>query len=52
MSDYRRIRFAGGVFFFTVVTYQRRPFLTLPLARSALRKAWLATPILGAHDSG
>ena len=25
MSDYRRARVAGGCYFFTVVTYERRP---------------------------
>jgi putative transposase len=25
MSDYRRVRVSGGCYFFTVVTYQRRP---------------------------
>ncbi len=40
MSDYRRWRVAGGTYFFTVVTYQRRRCLTTPTARQALRKAF------------
>ncbi|MEW4530245.1 transposase [Maioricimonas sp. JC845] len=38
MSNYRRLRF-GQVYFFTLVTYLRRPFLTTATARSALRDA-------------
>lgn len=39
MPDYRRWRAPGGTFFFTLVTYRRRPFLTDPLARRCLRRA-------------
>jgi putative transposase len=39
MTNYRRAAFPGGYYFFTVVTYQRRPFLTDPLARRCLRAA-------------
>ena len=39
MSWYRRWRREGGVFFFTVVTYQRRNLLTGDKARSCLREA-------------
>ena len=39
MSDYRRWYVPGGTFFFTVVTYQRRRFLTTDLARQCLREA-------------
>lgn len=39
MTNYRRARIAGGTFFFTVVTHERRRFLTEPLARSILRSA-------------
>jgi putative transposase len=39
MSDYRRYFVAGGTYFFTVVTYQRRRFLTTDLARECLRAA-------------
>ena len=37
MSNYRRARAEGGTYFFTVVTYHRRPLLTLPESRIALR---------------
>ena len=39
MSYYRRSRTAGGTFFFTVVTFHRRPILTDPLCREALRES-------------
>jgi putative transposase len=39
MSDYRRWHVAGGMFFFTVVTYDRRPILTSDAARRFLRAA-------------
>ena len=39
MSNYRRTRAEGGTYFFTVVTYRRRPLLTLPESRIALRSA-------------
>lgn len=37
MPEYRRIKKAGGTYFFTVVTYGRRPILTNPEVRQALR---------------
>jgi putative transposase len=40
MSDYRRWRLPGGVFFFTLVTHERRPILTTPLALRHLRFAF------------
>jgi len=43
MTDYRRASFEGGYYFFTVVTYDRRPFLTELLARECLRAAWRET---------
>ncbi len=43
MSRFRRVRLEGGVFFFTVVTYQRRPILTTDLGIKCLRKAWRET---------
>lgn len=46
MSWYRRANFPGGLYFFTVITHQRRPFLTDPLARNCLRYAWRRV----AHD--
>ena len=39
MSWYRRCQKPGGVFFFTVVTYDRRQILTVPKPREFLRKA-------------
>lgn len=39
MSKYRRWRVEGGTYFFTVVTYERRPILTTDLGRSCLRTA-------------
>ena len=39
MSDYRRYYVPGATYFFTVVTYQRRRFLTTDLARKCLREA-------------
>ncbi len=39
MPDYRRARVPGGTFFFTVVTYQRRPLLLHEPVRYALRLA-------------
>ncbi len=38
MSEYRRIREAGGTYFFTVVTHGRRPILTFADVRQALRE--------------
>ena len=40
MTNYRRANFEGGYYFFTVVTYRRRPFLIDEPARSCLRAAW------------
>ncbi|HUT11013.1 MAG TPA: transposase [Thermoguttaceae bacterium] len=39
MSDYRRWFVPGGMFFFTVVTYGRRPILGTDAARQFLRSA-------------
>ncbi len=39
MSDYRRAQVQGGLYFFTVVTAERRPILTNPDLRLALREA-------------
>lgn len=38
MPEYRRIKKAGGTYFFTVVTHGRRPILTYPEVRQALRE--------------
>jgi putative transposase len=43
MTDYRRANTEGGCYFFTIVTYDRRKFLTEPLARRCLREAWKET---------
>jgi putative transposase len=40
MANYRRWRIAGGTYFFTVVTHERRAFLTEALARRCLRDAF------------
>ena len=40
MSHYRRSIQAGGYFFFTVVTHQRRPILTDTPGRSCFHNAW------------
>ena len=40
VTDYRRARFEGGYYFFTVVTYDRRRFLTDERARDCLKAAW------------
>jgi putative transposase len=39
MPNYRRNHVPGGTYFFTVVTYQRRKFLTDDLARTCLHEA-------------
>ena len=39
MSDYRRWYVPGGTFFFTAVTYGRRPILCNAMARKLLREA-------------
>ncbi|HLD48323.1 MAG TPA: transposase, partial [Desulfobaccales bacterium] len=38
MPEYRRIRVKGGSYFFTVVTFGRRPFLIDDHVRTALRQ--------------
>jgi len=35
MPNYRRAWVPGGTYFFTVVTYKRRKFLTTPMSRQA-----------------
>lgn len=42
MTNYRRAKFEGGFYFFTVVTYKRRKFLTSSLARRCLRQSFQA----------
>jgi putative transposase len=41
MPQYRRLYVPGGTYFFTVVSYKRRPILTHPTLRRALRKSIL-----------
>ncbi|MES9941838.1 MAG: transposase [Candidatus Thiodiazotropha sp. 6PLUC2] len=43
MSNYKRYPVAGGIYFFTVVTFNRRPLFADPLARQCLRNAILET---------
>jgi putative transposase len=43
MPEYRRSKISGGTFFFTVVTFHRRPILTTDLARDVLHIAWKDT---------
>lgn len=40
MVEYRRAFEPGGIFFFTLVTHQRRGFLCEPTARQCLRRAF------------
>ncbi len=40
MSDYRRAFIPGGVYFFTVVTYHRRPIFAVPENVTLLRAAF------------
>jgi putative transposase len=43
MPNYHRFRVEGGTYFFTVVTYHRRPILVTPSARTILHDAWETT---------
>lgn len=43
MPEYRRVRMEGGLYFFTVVTYNRLPILTSEPCRKLLHQAWQAT---------
>ena len=40
MPDYIRAQCPGGTFFFTTVTYNRRPFLTTAVAKQLLKRNW------------
>ena len=40
MPNYRRFTVPGALYFFTVVTHERRPFLVDPIARRCLREAF------------
>ncbi len=41
MPEYRRTQIGGATYFFTVVTFARRPILTTPAARRILHQAWI-----------
>jgi putative transposase len=41
MSQYIRRKYAGGYFFFTVVTHNRQPIFNNTLARSILKSTWV-----------
>jgi len=41
MTNYRRYKYEGGYYFFTVVTYNRRYILTSDLGRRCFRSAWM-----------
>ncbi len=43
MTQYRRAKGEGGLYFFTLVTCQRKPLFVEPLARSCLRRAIVHT---------
>lgn len=40
MPEYRRLHIPGGIFFFTVVTYNRLPLFNNPQCRNILHNAW------------
>jgi putative transposase len=40
MTNYRRKKFSGGYYFFTVITHKRQEFLTDEIARNCLRNVW------------
>jgi putative transposase len=40
MADYRRNRVEGGTYFFTLVTYDRKPIFSAQTARDILHEAW------------
>jgi len=50
VTDYRRTKFEGGYYFFTVVTYRRARFLMDPLARECLWGAWHETRLSRPFD--
>lgn len=43
MTNYRRYKFPGGYYFFTVITHHRRPIFNDAAARFYLKQAWLQT---------
>ncbi|MCB2209267.1 transposase [bacterium] len=40
MPNYRRVQISGGTYFFTLVTYRRRSFLTTSQSRKILHQVW------------
>lgn len=40
MPDYRRFRVEGGIYFFTLVTYKRRPVFKTKIARNLFLTVW------------
>jgi putative transposase len=43
LPDYRRVIIPGGTFFFTLITFERKPILTSELARGVLHSAFQNT---------
>ena len=41
MPNYRRIKEAGGTYFFTLVTFDRLPLFSSPVCRDLLHSAWV-----------
>ncbi|BCY16469.1 hypothetical protein hrd7_03180 [Leptolinea sp. HRD-7] len=40
MTNFRRLKQPGGTYFFTLVTFNRKPLLPFPISREILRTAW------------
>ena len=43
MANYKRVKIAGGTYFFTVNTYDRQPLLIADIVRKSLREAIIST---------
>ena len=43
MSNYVRAKWPGGLFYITIVTYDRTPLFKIAHCRMMLRKSWIAT---------
>ena len=41
MPNYHRVRISGGMVFFTLITFNRMPIFSSPVARELLRSAWM-----------
>ncbi|SRR6266481_2240862 len=50
MSNYRRYFIPGGTYFFTLVTHERRRFLTHPSSRRCLREAFKSIRIKRSYE--